>query len=186
MIVGTRRRGSDLPKQYNQCSLHNESQGLYCNFCDPCTNYLQSYWFSSHSSRNLLHGASRPHQFGPVCTSQGHLTLWIPSARSSGAGSTKLFSIPSGVPHCWEGTCCRIRSLMPVVNLTSTGLSEYFLYMTSFFLVYVCQSSILSHIIIPYYSTLSRHTSFICPVSLHTATSHCDSIWFLLPCLMAM
>ena len=97
MIVGTRRRGSDLPKQYNQCSLHNESQGLYCNFCDPCTNYLQSYWFSSHSSRNLLHGASRPHQFGPVCTSQGHLTLWFPGSRWR---SRILFSNPTwGFKH---------------------------------------------------------------------------------------
>lgn len=44
-------------------------------------------------STNIPHGASRLHHFSPTCTSQGHFTLWVPGARSSEAGSSRLFSI---------------------------------------------------------------------------------------------
>jgi len=46
------------------------------------------------TSNNLPQGASRPHHFGSTCTFQGHLILWVPGSRFSGAGSRRLFSLP--------------------------------------------------------------------------------------------
>ena len=47
------------------------------------------------TSNNLPQGTSRPHHLGPTCTFQGHFILWIPRSKFPGAGSRRLFSLPT-------------------------------------------------------------------------------------------
>jgi len=44
-------------------------------------------------SNNIPQGACRPNHFGPTCTFQGHLILWVPVSKFSGAGSRIFHSI---------------------------------------------------------------------------------------------
>lgn len=46
-------------------------------------------------SNNLPRGASSLHNFGPTCTSQGQLTMWIPGSKFSGARSRTLHIVPT-------------------------------------------------------------------------------------------
>lgn len=45
------------------------------------------------SSNNLPCGASRPHCFGPTCTSWGYFTLWVPGSKFPGQGSSLGFQL---------------------------------------------------------------------------------------------
>ena len=83
------------------------------------------------TSNNLPQGASRPHHLGPTCTFQGHFILWIPGSRFLGAGSRRLFSLPTrGLTRLSVPVICTlsgeahvVHSIFRALGLPSRGLS---------------------------------------------------------------
>ena len=83
------------------------------------------------TSNNLPQGARRPHHFGPACTFQGHFTLCLPGSRSSGAGSRRLFIVPTcGLSEVsllviciLSGEAQVVCSIFKALGLPSLGLS---------------------------------------------------------------
>lgn len=88
-------------------------------------------------SNNLPHGVSSLHSFGPTCTSQGHLTMWVPGSKFSWATSRTLHIVPTwdfnriSFPLIW----ILYGGPQVVCNMQGTGsaISESFIHVSQHF-----------------------------------------------------